>query len=79
MDLGNFDLAGGAWIFLAFLVVMFFAIVWSYFTVKGSGISETPYGKIYGGAPGANGRASASGRDVRTERVTVRDWSRGTR
>jgi hypothetical protein len=76
MDLSNFELAGGAWIFLAFLIVGFFSVVWGWYTVRGSGISETPYGKIYGGAPGANGRASASGKD---ERASVRDWSRGTR
>jgi hypothetical protein len=69
-------LAGGSWIFLGFMVVMFFSVVFGYYTVKGSGISETPYNKIYGGAPGARGPASVSGKD---ERVTMRDWQRGTR
>jgi hypothetical protein len=59
-----------------FSVVMFFAIVYGYYTVDGSGISETPYGKIYGGAPGAIGPSSVSGRD---ERVSMSSWSRGTR
>jgi hypothetical protein len=69
-------LAGGAFIFLAFMIVMFFAVAWSYFTVKGSGISETPYGKIYSGAPGAGRKPAASGHD---DRVVMREWSRGTR
>jgi len=46
-----------------------------YYTRKGSGIEPRPYGKIYGGAPGAFGPGSVSGKDDR-ERV---DWSRGTR
>jgi hypothetical protein len=50
--------------------------VYGYYTAKGSGIAETPYGKIYSGAPGAGRKASASGRD---DRVVMRDWSRGTR
>ena len=61
---------------IIFCVVMFFAVVYGYYTVGGSGISETPYGKIYSGAPGAGRKASASGHD---DRVVMRDWSRGTR
>ena len=61
---------------IIFMVVMFFAVAYGYFTVWGSGISETPYGKIYSGAPGAGRKATASGRD---ERVVMREWSRGTR
>jgi hypothetical protein len=59
-----------------FCVVMFFAVVYGYYTVSGSGIAEHPYGKIYGGAPGAFGPASASGHD---ESVSMRNWTRGTR
>jgi hypothetical protein len=69
-------LAGGSWIVLGVEILGFFAIVFGYYTVKGSGISETPYGKIYGGAPGAHRRASASGKD---DRVSISDWTRGTR
>ena len=58
------------------MVAGFVGVVYGYFTVKGSGIAETPYNKIYGGAPGAHGPSSASGRD---DRVSMRDWSRGTR
>jgi hypothetical protein len=59
-----------------FCIVMLAGVIYGYYTVDGSGIAETPYGKIYGGAPGAHGPASASGRD---ERVSISDWSRGTR
>jgi hypothetical protein len=68
--------AGGAGIFAGFLVVFFFAVVWTLFTRTGSGISERPYFTQYGGAPGASGSSSVSGHD---ERVTMRDWSRGAR
>ena len=61
---------------IVFCVVMFFAVVYGYYTVDGSGIAETPYGNVHGGAPGAIGSSSASGRD---ERVSMRDWTRGTR
>lgn len=70
-------LAGGAWIFLGFLIVAFFGIVFGYFTVKGSGITPRPYGKVYGGAPGARHGANVSGHDTSQERIS--DWSRGTR
>ena len=58
------------------MVAGFVGVVYGYFTVKGSGISETPYGKIYGGAPGAFGPGNASGHD---DRVSMSDWTRGTR
>jgi hypothetical protein len=59
-----------------FCIVMFVGVVYGYYTVSGSGIAEHPFRKIYSGAPGAFGPASASGRD---ELVSIRDWSRGTR
>ena len=68
-------LAGGSWIFLGVVIATFFAVAYGYFTVIGSGITPRPYGKIYGGAPGAFGPGEVSGRDSR-ERV---DWSFGTR
>ena len=70
------ELSGGWEIMLGFMVVMFFAVVYGYYTVGGSGISETPYEKIYSGAPGARGASNCSGKD---DRVVMRDWSRGTR
>jgi hypothetical protein len=48
----------------------------SWIFLGGSGIAERPYGKVYGGAPGAIGPSSVSGRDSR-ERMA--DWSRGTK
>jgi hypothetical protein len=58
------------------MVAGFVGVVYGYFTVKGSGIAERPYGKVYGGAPGAYGPGSASGHD---DRVSMQNWSRGTR
>ena len=69
-------MAAGSEIIVLFCLIMFFAIVYGYYTVKGSGIAETPYNKIYGGAPGAHGASNCSGKD---DRVVMRDWSRGTR
>jgi hypothetical protein len=57
-------------------IVLFAGVVYGYYTVDGSGIAETPYGKIYGGAPGAIGPSSVSGKD---DRVSMHDWTRGTR
>ena len=58
------------------IVLGLVGVIYGYFTVSGSGISERPYNKVYGGAPGAFGPGSASGRD---DRVSISDWSRGTR
>src|SRR3954467_10591757 len=69
-------LAGGSWIFLAFLIIAFFGVAFGYFTVKGSGITPRAYGKVYGGSPGAKHGGDASGRDLYTR---MNDWSRGTR
>jgi hypothetical protein len=68
-------LVGGSWIILGFCFFAFFAVAYGYYTERGSGITTRPYGKIYGGAPGAFGPGDVSGHDPR-ERV---DWSRGTR
>jgi hypothetical protein len=56
--------------------LMLAGVIYGYYTTDGSGIEEHPYGKVYGGAPGAHGPASASGRD---ELVRMENWSRGTR
>ena len=61
----------GSLIFLAFLLIGFFGIVVGYFTKQGSGISPRPYGKVYGGAPGANTPGEISGKDPR-ERYSTR-------
>ena len=59
-----------------FCFVMLGAVIYGYFTVNGSGIAEHPHGGSYSDAPGAYGPGSASGRD---ERVSISNWSRGTR
>jgi hypothetical protein len=69
-------MAAGSEILLLVIGLLFVGVVYGYYTVKGSGISETPYGKIYSGAPAAGRKASASGKD---DRVVLREWSRGTR
>ena len=61
---------------IIFCVVMFVGVVYGWYTVSGSGIAEHPHGKIYSGAPGAHGPASAIGRD---HGVDIHNWSRGTR
>jgi hypothetical protein len=57
-------------------IVLLVGVIYGYYTVSGSGIAEHPHGKIYSGAPGACGPAGASGRD---HRVSISNWSRGTR
>ena len=74
MDTIALALAGGSWIMLGFMAFLFVAVVVGYYT-SGSGITPRPYGKIYGGAPGAFGPGNLSGKDDR-EAVA---WSRGTR
>ena len=69
-------LVGGSYVMLAFMAILVIGVVFGYYTEKGSGISQRPYGKVNGGAPGALGPGSASGRD---DRVRMSDWSRGTR
>jgi hypothetical protein len=69
-------LVDGSWIMLAFMVLMFFGVVFGYYTKTGSGINTRPYNKVYSGAPGARGPANFAGKD---ELATVRDWQRGTR
>ena len=69
-------LAGGSWIFLGFMFVMFFGVVYGFYTVRGSGISETPYERSGSAAPAAKGPGSTA---KRYERERLHNWSRGTR
>ena len=64
-------LAGGSLIFAIFLVVLFFAVVYGYYTVRGSGISLTPYRRD-DGPPEA---PSEVAHDITQD---VRNWARGT-
>lgn len=53
-------LAGGSFIFLGFMIVMFFAVVFGFFTIRGSGINKHPNDGL-DGAPGSEGPSQASG------------------
>ncbi|MEA2373959.1 MAG: hypothetical protein QOD53_422 [Thermoleophilaceae bacterium] len=70
-----FAFVRGSFILLGFCALMFIGVVIGYYTERGSGITARPYGKIYGGAPGAFGPGNVSGHDDHEHT----DWSRGTR
>jgi len=55
MSLALITLSGGAWIFLAFIVLFTIAVTVSLYSRAGSGVNQRPYGKMYSGAPGARG------------------------
>jgi hypothetical protein len=65
-------LAGGTWIFGLFLVVMFFAFGWSYYTRRGSGINLRPWHER---GTSAEGHPPSLSHD---ESEDVRNWTRGT-
>ena len=69
----GFALAGGTWVFLGFVVLLFFAFSHGYYTRSGSAINQRPYDNGGGDAPGAE-IPSTIGRDI-----DRRDYSRGTR
>jgi len=52
--------AGGSFTFLAVIVVLFFAVVYGFFTVSGSAINQHPSDGL-DGAPGSAGPCEASG------------------
>lgn len=56
-----FALAGGSLIFLAFVILFLIAIVYGFYTVKGSGINQHPNDGL-DGAPGSAGPSEASGK-----------------
>ena len=64
-------LASGWLIFLIAVIVFFFAVVFGYYTVKGSGISLTPY-RQKGGPPESPPEIA---HDITQD---VRNWERGT-
>jgi hypothetical protein len=67
-------LAGGSGIFAAFLVVFTFAVVYSLYSRRGSGINQHPYANAYSSAPGATGSST-----IGNDRVAARNLTRGTR
>jgi thioredoxin family protein len=66
-----FALAGGSLIFIAFAVLLFFAVVYGYYTRTGSGISQTPYRRPHGPPESPSELAHDTTQEVR-------DWERGT-
>ncbi len=54
-------LAGGSFIFLGFVVILFFAVVYGFYTIKGSAIDKHPNDGL-GGSPGSEGPSEASGK-----------------
>jgi protein-disulfide isomerase len=68
------ELSGGVWIIVAFVVFVFGAIVFSYFTETGTDIRFHPWGDSRGDAPGSFGVGNV-GKDPT---VDVRNWTRGT-
>ncbi len=66
-------LAGGTWLFLTFVVVLFFAVAHGYYSRSGSAINQRPFNAEGSDAPGA-AIPSTIGRDI-----DRRDFSRGTR
>ena len=67
-------LSGGVWIVMGVFVFGFFALVFSYFTNKGTEIRFHPWGDSRGDAPGSLGVGNV-GKD---RAVDVRTWTRGT-
>ena len=67
-------MAGGSFIFLAFVVLFLLAVIYGLYTSRGSGISQRPYGKVYSGAPGA--RAASS---LAHDQSAAAQLTRGTR
>lgn len=66
-----FALAGGWWIFLIFVFVFLFAVIFGYYTVRGSGINLRPYRRA--------GEASESPAQIAHDITSdVRNWERGT-
>ena len=59
------ELAGGAFIFLAFVIAYFFAITYGLYSARGSGISQRPY------------RQDRS--DLSHDRIAAQNLTRGTR
>jgi hypothetical protein len=61
-------MSGGAWIFLIFIVLLFFALVYGFYTRRGSGINQRPHDpNREGSASGAVGRSRISSAEDETE------------
>ncbi len=67
-------LAGGAWIFAAFILLFLLSATYGLYTRRGSGINQRPYANAYTSAPGATGPSVLSHDESAATRYT-----RGTR
>ena len=68
-------LAGGAWIFAAFIVLFTISVIYSLYTRRGSGINQRPYSNVYDAAQGGAKGSSVLHHD---ESAATR-YTRGTR
>jgi hypothetical protein len=66
--------AGGAGIFLTFVVLYTLAVIYSLYTRRGSAINQRPYANAYTNAPGAKGSSVLS-----HDESAARRYTRGTR
>ena len=62
-------LAGGSWIFLAFLIIALLGVAYGYYSIKGSGIDQ------HGWSDRDRPFGTAPGKDPTTD---VRTWGRGS-
>jgi hypothetical protein len=63
-------MSGGAWIIVIVCLVLFFAVVYGFYTRHGSAISPRPHGPARGdGASGAAGPSRISSAEDETEGV----------
>ena len=68
------ELAGGAWIFLAVILIWTVSIIYGLYTRTGSGINQRPHANAYTNAPGARIPSTLSHDESAATRYT-----RGTR
>lgn len=61
-----FALAGGSLIFLVVIIALFFAVVFGFYTYKGSAIDAHPSDGL-DGAPGSEGPSQATGKGRTSE------------
>jgi hypothetical protein len=69
--------AGGAWIFLAVVILMVVGVVIGFYTRRGSGVDLHPYRHVHGGAPGSDHPTYDAGGSDRTEareREVAKRW-----
>lgn len=66
MSLPISSLAGGSFIFLGVVILLFFAVVYGFYTYKGSAVNPHP-SDGRDGAPGSAGPSQASGRGRTSE------------